>query len=77
MDERSRSIPSCSAVALTDQNRVLSALRGTEVVSDPTNVLALECAVRLQANPKVPAHFATSHRVLRAQPVPNIRYMSG
>jgi hypothetical protein len=30
----------CSAVALTDQNRVLSALRGTEVVSDPTNVLA-------------------------------------
>src|SRR5688572_14931079 len=36
----------CSTVALTDQNRVLSALRATEVVSDPTNVLALECALR-------------------------------
>ena len=31
----------CSTVALTDQNRVLSATRATEVVSDPTNVLAL------------------------------------
>ena len=39
----------CSAVAPTDQHRVVSALRGTEVVSDPTNVLALECAVRLRA----------------------------
>src|SRR4051812_21932272 len=32
-----------SAMAKTSQNRVLSALRTTEVVSDPTNVLALEC----------------------------------
>src|SRR5262245_60111824 len=36
----------CSTIAPTDQNRVLSALRRTEVVSDPTNVLALECARR-------------------------------
>ena len=28
----------CSTVALVDQNRVLSALRATEIVSDPTNV---------------------------------------
>jgi len=41
----------CSALGLTDQNRVLSALRATEVVSDPTNVLALECARRLRARP--------------------------
>jgi len=60
----------CSAVALTDQNRVLSALRSTEVVSDPTNALALECALRLRVNPKTPVHLATTHRVLRAQPVP-------
>src|SRR5215831_8035734 len=43
----------CSTVALTDQNRVLSALRMTEVVSDPTNVLALECAARLRVHPAV------------------------
>ncbi len=38
----------CSVMGLTSQNKVLSALRGTEVVSDPTNVLALECARRLR-----------------------------
>ena len=41
----------CSVVALTTQNRVLSALRGTEVVSDPSNVLALESARRLRTGP--------------------------
>lgn len=35
-----------SVVAPCDQNKVLSALRGTEAVSDPTNVLALEASVR-------------------------------
>jgi hypothetical protein len=58
-----------SVMAPTDQNRVLSALRGTEVVSDPTNVFALECASRMRAAPG-PFHFTTSHRVVRAQPVP-------
>lgn len=61
----------CSTMALTDQNRVLGALRATEVVSDPTNVLALECAERLRAAPGVPVHFTTSQRVVRAQPVPD------
>src|SRR5262245_24334033 len=41
----------CSTMAPTDQHRVLSALRATEVVSDPTNVFALECAERLRAAP--------------------------
>ncbi len=59
-----------SVVGPTHQHRVLSALRGTEVVSDPTNVLALECAMRLRANPKADLHLATSQRVVRAQPVP-------
>ncbi len=62
----------CSAVGLTDQNRVLSATRTTEIVSDPTNVLALECALRLRASPASPVHFATSQRVIRAQPVPKL-----
>ena len=61
----------CSTVALTDQNRVLSALRMTEIVSDPTNVLALECALRLRSGRAAPIDLATSQRVVRAQPVPN------
>jgi hypothetical protein len=60
----------CSVVGPTHQNRVLSALRGTEVVADPTNVLALECAHRLRTCPEADVHLATSHRILRAQPVP-------
>lgn len=59
-----------STVAHTSQNRVLSALRMTEVVSDPTNVLALECAKRLRTRKDAPVHLATSQRVLRAQPAP-------
>ncbi len=61
-----------SSVANTGQNRVLSALRMMEVVSDPTNVLALECARRLRANRDAPVHLATCQRVLRTQPVPRL-----
>lgn len=61
-----------SAVASTSQNRVLSALRMTEVVSDPTNVLALECALRIRARQGAAVHLATSQRVIRAQPVPKL-----
>jgi len=57
----------CSSVALASQNKVVSALRGTEVVSDPTNVLALECATRLRRDPSLVVRLATSHRVVRAQ----------
>jgi hypothetical protein len=58
----------CSAIALTDQHRVVSSLRATEVVSDPTNVLALECAERLRVAPDAAVHLATCQRVVRAQP---------
>jgi hypothetical protein len=60
----------CSVLGLTSQNRIVSALRGTEVVSDPTNVLALECARRLREQPSATVRLATSHRCVRAQPVP-------
>jgi hypothetical protein len=60
----------CSTIAPTSQNRIVSALRGTEVVSDPTNLLALECAARLQADAAQIVRLATSHRATRAQPVP-------
>jgi hypothetical protein len=56
-------------VALTTQNRVLSALRNTEIVADPTNVLALECARRLRAGTTA-VHLCTSQRVIRTQAVP-------
>src|SRR4051812_4739536 len=63
----------CSVVGPASQNKVVSALRGTEVVSDPTNVLALECARRLRrpgddATP--PVRLATCHRCVRAQEIP-------
>jgi hypothetical protein len=62
----------CSGVALTSQNRVVATVRGTEVVSDPTNVLALECARRLRRAPNEPVNLATSHRCTRAQAVPDV-----
>lgn len=62
-----------SVVAPVDQNWAVSTIRGTEVVSDSSNVLALECAVqRRQLQRKQPrsteqVHWAASHRLLRAQ----------
>ena len=64
-------LAACSSIALTTQNRVLSALRSTEVVADPTNVLALECATRLRGG-IASVDLAASQRVIRAQPVPRI-----
>lgn len=60
----------CSVVGPTSQNKIVSALRGTEVVSDPTNVLALECARRLREKPLRTIKLATCHRCVRAQPAP-------
>ena len=61
----------CSRVALTAQNRIVSTVRGTEVVSDPTNVLALESARRLRLDPTQIVKLATSHRCVRSQPFPD------
>lgn len=60
-----------SVVAPTSQDRTLSTTRGSEVVSDPTNVLALECAARLLAAPQPVVRLATVHQTLRAQSVTN------
>lgn len=60
----------CSAMALASQNKIVSALRGTEVVSDPTNAMALECARRLRQTPDAVLRLATSQRVVRAQRLP-------
>jgi hypothetical protein len=63
----------CAAMGHASQNKVLSALRGTEVVSDPTNVMALECARRLRADPTTRVRLATVHRCVRAQSIPPIK----
>jgi hypothetical protein len=53
-------------VGAVDQNRIVSTVRSTEVVSDPTNVLALEVALRRRSGGD-PVHLASCQRVLRAQ----------
>jgi len=62
---------SCSAVALASQNKIVSTVRGTEVVSDPTNLLALESARRWRKNGQT-VKLTTSHRCVRAQAVPKV-----
>jgi hypothetical protein len=56
----------CAAVSPSSQNRVVTTTRGTEVVSDPTNVLALECATRL-SHAIHSVRLATLHQTVRAQ----------
>jgi hypothetical protein len=63
----------CSVVATVDQNKSVATIRNTEVVSDSTNALALECASRrrklLRADPRSAGqvHLAARARLLRAQ----------
>jgi hypothetical protein len=63
----------CSNMGHASQNKVLSTVRGTEVVSDPTNVMALECARRLGRDRTTAVRLATSHRCVRAQEIPKGR----
>lgn len=61
----------CSVVGTVHQHKVLTALRGTEVVADATNVLALESSVRRQAllqkdtKSSARVRLCTSHRHVR------------
>jgi hypothetical protein len=63
---------SCSAIALASQNKIVSTIRGTEVVSDPTSLLALESARRLRKNVRQTVKLTTNHRCVRAQAVPKL-----
>ena len=63
----------CSAFGCVNQNNVVSAVRGTEILSDPTNMLAILIAEQLKnkkADNKIPMHYCTTARVLRAQMFP-------
>lgn len=63
---------SSSVVALASQHKLVSASRGTEVVADPTNALALAVAERVRRDATRPVHLATCHRAVRAQAVPKL-----
>lgn len=56
-----------SVVAPIDQDNAVTTIRNTEVCSDSTNVLALECARRRRGNshPEVDTKLCASHRLLR------------
>jgi hypothetical protein len=61
----------CAGVATVHQNKVISAARGTEVVADASNVLALETAHRKKQAPDSAAlqttRLCTTHRHIRSQ----------
>ena len=58
----------CSAVAPVSQNRIVTTARTSEVVSDSTNALAVEAALRRRhLPPEAEVHLATCQRQLRAQ----------
>jgi hypothetical protein len=58
-----------NAAAGVDQNNVLSATRGTEVMADPTTALAVECARRRRGDLRhATLRLACSHRLVRMQP---------
>ena len=60
-----------SVVAPLDQDNAVTTIRNTEVCSDSTNVLALECARRRRASdrdkghPEADTRLCASHRLLR------------
>ena len=62
-----------SVLSPISQDWIVSTIRNTEVVSDSTNVLALECAVRRREQKDFstghadPVHLASSQRLLRGQ----------
>ncbi len=62
------------------QDQAVATTRGTEVLSDATNVLALECAARRRAaggrRAQAPAvRLCAAHRMLRPQPVADPRLL--
>jgi hypothetical protein len=56
-----------SVLGGVSQDWVVTAVRGGEVVSDPTNVLALECGVRRRSDRTKTVRLCACHRTLRAQ----------
>lgn len=64
---------SCAAVGTVNQNKIISATRGTEVVADATNMLALQIAKDFRKNQDKTheAKYVTTHQHVRAQAFDN------
>ena len=62
----------CSAIGLADQNKIVSALRGTEVVADATNLMALESSLRRKNSgfDQSTINLCAIHRHVRSQALP-------
>lgn len=64
------SLGSCSVLGPVDQKKVITALRGTEVLADATNAIALDyCYHRKKKQSAVNAKFASIQRHVRAQQI--------
>lgn len=59
---------SCSGLGPVHQNKVVSTIRNLEASADPSNLLALECALRRKQGQET--HLAAQQRVVRAQALP-------
>ena len=69
-------LSSCSAFSCVDQNNIVSATRGIEILSDPTNMLSIIIGSKLknkELDNKTPLHFCTTTRVTRAALFPNTK----
>jgi hypothetical protein len=65
---------SCSVVASVSQDKVVSAVRNTEIVADATNVIALHAADQRRNGVLGEMRFCTVHRHLRTQPLTDKRH---
>jgi hypothetical protein len=66
-------VGACTVLSGTDPNNVLQALRGAEVLADPTVAFALEAARRRRAPASrrgAPVRVCASARLVRTQPCP-------
>ncbi len=71
------SLGTCSVVGFVDQNNVVSATRGTETVSDATNVFALLIAQEFKKKKTSSIiKYATTHRHVRSQAFSNPSFTS-
>jgi hypothetical protein len=61
----------CSVVGTVNQKKIISATRGTEVLSDATNAIAMHIAhqKKVLGNNAPMLHYCTTHRHIRTQPL--------
>lgn len=68
----------CSAFGAVSQHKIISSLRGTEVVSDATNVLLLHMAsiFKNSDDKQLQLNYSSIHRMVRAQQFSNPEFSS-